>query len=673
VAVAIVLDPSEVAGTRTQVTISNWAASDVDWGQATIDAYMSEAARGNVPVDFRVPNRVVSIPLRLRTIGATSFDTIRSQIQAKVGLFQREGGWLKRTSTLGDVFADVVNASLQLGGVGFHETRSMDVDGVLTLECLPDWYQAEVDLGTTSETTLPEVRKVMATVKGNYPCRVRIVVNENDADSQLGLIWGIRSANYSAAATAALAYEAEALTPLDTAAITALTGASGAGSNTMRHNNLSTGWTPVLSTQILSGSAHMTHRGSYRVWARVYTTSTTPPRVRFLWDVGDFVSPVENAAVTIPGASNFYAVDLGPIRLDATTGTHRWQGMIQAKGASGGENVYVDRLWLVPTDDGYGVLRAPVTPNQELAAYSARDEFNQTAGNLNSKVLPVGGSWVTSGAATDLAVVAGTSNLVQRTVLSEAERYAIAGTTSMTATAVRCDFQYVGTGAATEQLYMGLLGRWTDANNHMRLQLQLNKQPSVATENWMLLQIEKRIGGAQSYGGYGRVSFASNVWYTVQLVVDAAGRYWAWMGVRGSGLGDPVFVGQDSVLATGGSLASGKFGFFDWMPYANVATRSFDNFAAWVPTVDAVLYASQSAELHTEGMFREDSTGTAYGPVSHVVGSLPRLPPSGLEGRSVELFVKDSRGDFDQLPDTGIDDSGLQVLYRPSWLQIPES
>jgi hypothetical protein len=39
----------------------------------------------------------------------------------------------------------------------------------------------------------------------------------------------------------------------------------------------------------------------------------------------------------------------------------------------------------------------------------------------------------------------------------------------------------------------------------------------------------------------------------------------------------------------------------------------------------------------------------------------------------VELFVKATRGDLDQLADTGIDDISVQVLYRPCWLHIPEA
>jgi len=71
-------------------------------------------------------------------------------------------------------------------------------------------------------------------------------------------------------------------------------------------------------------------------------------------------------------------------------------------------------------------------------------------------------------------------------------------------------------------------------------------------------------------------------------------------------------------------------------------------------------------------MIREDSTGTAYGPVSQVIGDLPRLPPT-VQGRTTEVFIKASRGDFDTLPDTGIDDLSARITYRPVWLTVPGS
>jgi hypothetical protein len=98
-----------------------------------------------------------------------------------------------------------------------------------------------------------------------------------------------------------------------------------------------------------------------------------------------------------------------------------------------------------------------------------------------------------------------------------------------------------------------------------------------------------------------------------------------------------------------------------------------DNLQAWVPTPDAVIFQAQSAELRTDGTFRQTADGTGWGPTNPPTGDLLRMPPSGLEGRDVEFFLKASRGDFDQLPDSADDGLQAQVFYRPSWLVVPGS
>ncbi len=153
----------------------------------------------------------------------------------------------------------------------------------------------------------------------------------------------------------------------------------------------------------------------------------------------------------------------------------------------------------------------------------------------------------------------------------------------------------------------------------------------------------------------------------MQLFVNAAGQWVAAVN------GEVRLAGIDSALATGGALATGKVGILDFNNDATVCTRTFDNFSAWVPVVDAVAFASQSVELTTQGILREDASGTAYGPVSWVEGDLPRIPPSGQEARTLEVFLKGSRGDLDSLPDSGIDDISARFHYRPSWVTVPDS
>ncbi|HTE59541.1 MAG TPA: hypothetical protein VK631_04275, partial [Solirubrobacteraceae bacterium] len=291
---------------RTELDITPFIDFEgVDFGDSAIESYMAEAALGQIPVDYRLPNRVITIPLNLMERGNVSFEGIRRSIQAKAAMFQQQGGWLMREVNGTPWYADVVSATLRLGGSTLQAVSDIDADAVLTLECVPDFYGDEITLDDITETSAAEIVRVLqlsaanAVIKGDYPGRVRIVVDEDQAQSQLGLLWGLRARHYSAATTAALAYEAEALTPLDSAAIATVTGASGgASNNVIQHANLATTWTPVLSTTILSGSLDMTHSGTYRVWARCYSSSIPPSRVRLVYDVDDLTNPAENEPQT---------------------------------------------------------------------------------------------------------------------------------------------------------------------------------------------------------------------------------------------------------------------------------------------------------------------------------------------------------------------------------------
>jgi hypothetical protein len=104
-----------------------------------------------------------------------------------------------------------------------------------------------------------------------------------------------------------------------------------------------------------------------------------------------------------------------------------------------------------------------------------------------------------------------------------------------------------------------------------------------------------------------------------------------------------VSTAPDSDLAAGGTLASGGFGIYDASPGTKASLRKYDNFAGYVPVGDAVVFGFQKAQLTAEGMYRLDSGGTAYGPVSRVIGDLPRIPITK-GGRTTEAFIKGKPG-----------------------------
>lgn len=668
----LILDPAGVAEDRVEWDITEYVGPDgADYGEAAIEAYLADQQAGSVPVDFRIPNRTVTIPLgALRDLSSASFAVVRNKLQQKAALFQKEGGWLGRDTDVGTVYADIVGATLKLGGSSAQAFSQIDPDASLVLECLPDWYEDEEEWALHSETTLPWLIWTETDVRGNFPLgnRCRLLLNEADGDNQRGALWAFRCRHYSADSTAALAYQAEALTPISPAATASLSGASGGGSNTIQHASLSRSWLGVLTTNLLAGT-YLTHTGTYRVFARVYSTSGSSVQLRLIHDVGDMTLPTTNAPWTFPTADQFFLADLGEVRLDENpVGAHRWQGQIQAKGDAGGESVRIDALMFLPLDEAAGRLRAPLDLSVEPFTFTANDDFNQTSGGLNGKTAPVGGAWTTSGDADDFTIDT-TNHVASRTAVSDSGptgRWAVIGS-SLTSTFVEVTFwqsALVGGG-----VHPALIARYANTTNYLGLffgpdlgpQVQLIKRISdtpTTIDQWQAPEDFPNLLAA-----------SSNI--TARLYVDADGSWKVWLGVDGA---TPALVGtgRDSALATGGSLASGKGGFFDINETGGACTRRYDKFKLWTPPSDAVAFASQSLSIGTDGAFREDSSGAADGPVTHKIGDNPRLPQSGLEDRTVEVFAKLSRGDLEEIPDSGIDDVSGRLYVRRSWLYLPD-
>jgi hypothetical protein len=551
----IILDPSAVADAdRVELDLNNGAFNVApdgpDWGDAAIAAAMSDARIGSSPVDYRIPNREVKIPLLAGADPNADYEAARLALTSKVALIQREGGWLKRDDQERDpVYLDVVNATLTFPDRYSH--LAVEEGVVLTLECLPDFYGDEDEATVTGgDTGNGEWLGLIADMTGDHPARTRIAVTDLSGNDQLGLLYGIRSRHYDPASTAALVYEAEDLTPLDAAAVVG---------GSVEHASLAADWTPVLSTEH-AVDGDLTHVGSYRLWARVSTGSATPPSLRFLYDVGDFTAPAQTdlTTVAIPGASNSYIVDLGEVRIDKVpTGTHRWKGVIQGKGAAGGEDVSIDKLWLQPLDEGAGRLTYVLDGDPGLAAFVARDEFNQTAGALTGKTLPAGGTWAGAGDADDATVGSG---VVTRSVIDDVDentgRYLIAGTTTFTDLVTQTDLKWAPPDASPARL--GVLARYIDTDNWLRASVRV-------TSGGRNLVVEKRVAGTVTtlYSSPSATVGFPNTFYTLRLAVGADGTWRLWLFAAGSSPGEPYVTGTDAALASGGALASGKVGIYD--------------------------------------------------------------------------------------------------------------
>jgi hypothetical protein len=154
-------------------------------------------------------------------------------------------------------------------------------------------------------------------------------------------------------------------------------------------------------------------------------------------------------------------------------------------------------------------------------------------------------------------------------------------------------------------------------------------------------------------------------------MVDAAGRFWAGYATQGTRITAFLASGQDAALATGGTLASGNPGIFDFCVNSGNGVRNVDNFQAWVPTIPTAIYSGKVAEIRSDGAIRQDSTGTYYGPVPAYRGGPILVPAAGDENRTSRILVKAHRSDIDaEASDAVTDNLTIQAITTPRYLVV---
>jgi hypothetical protein len=501
--------------------------------------------------------------------------------------------------------------------------------------------------------------------------RGRLVIDEDQAVDQNWVVWGIETNRYytftDSTGSGGLFYQAESRTALGGSAIAVgPAGASGAGSNVMRNTSLPTSNIAILSTQATAGGAHLSHVGTFRVYARVQAPATNAGTVSIAlqWGDGDFRRFTTNAGTSLDPSweASWRLVDLGLVDPSkVTSGTQQWEGRILARSTEAGDDIDIDWLMLVPADWGSGVIsKAAQTPAP--TGYSARDDFDQTAGALTAKTLPIGGTWAGAGDADDFNVTG--SGAITRTAVSDASvetgRYATASTPTLGNVAAGMSWVSFSNPVALNTAY-GVIVRYVDTSNWLMLRMQL-----ISAE--VNIRLLKRVAGTVTELGSIIWGDAGNL---PALVVraDAAGNFAGWaLSSAGASLGTPDIQGQDTVLATGGTLATGKVGIYDVNSDATANTRTYDSFWAYTFASDAAVFASQSLEINSDGVRREDSGGTMWVPPSVYVGDYLRVPPSGAEARTIRAVVKGSRSIPGQGADAGTDDISAKLFQTPRYL-----
>lgn len=532
----------------------------------------------------------------------------------------------------------------------------------VTMTCDPFMRGAEASAGTTSASTLPLVTLELTSVAGDVPAEGRLVVTDAASQARRLVRWGLESRYYPTSSPPGLILDSDSLVTSGFAGTgTTRTGAydPGAAGNSVIRTTL------ALQPIAACGTGVQTHIGTFHVFARVWSTETTAGAisyVRLSWQDGD--GPVRsNSYAQAPMNAAWVEVDLGTITTTtAIAGTQKWLGRVDAYSTVVGETLDVDYVYLVPAQEGYGEARGiySYVPGVQVA----RDEFTGRAATtaLNTLVAPSGGTWATSGVATDFVAADGPASpdetMSRATSLAEATpRWAVLGSTNYTDIEVGVD-NYRASAGYTDS---GVIARWVDSSNYLKFVMGV-------------FGCELRATVAAATAALTSVSFVpvGSTWYTVRLVVFASGAAIGTLLDSGGGVIRTLQL-QHSSLATGGALATGKPGFLDQSTAAASFIRYYDNFYVATPAAESVVvYSGRTATLASTYAQRQDSTGTYVGDVPGYRGSRFFVPPAGTRARKARVAVMARRNDVVVAQDDQIADSTtIQALLTPRYVNVP--
>lgn len=530
----------------------------------------------------------------------------------------------------------------------------------LTLTCKPFGYGPET-LSSTSATSTPFVTITLAGVAGDVPAEGRLIFTDSATQARRYLAWGLEQRYYNAAADPLV--DSDSMVVTGTAgAQTTRTGAydpNATGNNVIRASLFRA---PVA----VAATGNLGHVGTFRVLARVWAAGSGPVYARLAWQEGD--GPYRgNEFVPVLPLGIFTEIDLGVISIPPKDlGTQRWSGRIEAysNAAATGDTLDVDYLILIPAGEGYGKARA--LGRITATAINGYDDFNSLTGGtgLNTRVAGSGGTWTTAGATTDFAggtaPITGTAS--RATASDASRRFATLGSTNYTDVQAEV-FAYTIAGQALSVVTHGVIARWVDANNYL-----------YASWSTLGFRIGQVIAGTDtvlaSTSGYP----SPNTWWGIRLTAFQSGAIIAELRY-GTGAADPTLVLQVSSanVATGGTLATGKPGFFDQNTNSTAVSRAYDFFSVSTPSAEPiVINSTRNAEIRSDTAIRADSTNTYWGPMPAYRGSRFYVPPAGDEARTSRIVALARRQDIETTDSSNVTDSTtVQVAVTPRYSVIP--
>jgi len=356
------LDPSEFIDNRVELALDQVGfaidVEGVDWGEADIAVQLSRQDIGASVTDRHLEPVEMTIPLMVKEEGKVSLAEAANKLEQKIGLLQKEGGWIRRDFDDGAGFAgsvgyQVLKASLSgLQGWLFADQQLADGVKIKILRSPLCYSTQEVEGMLVKGASIRSLQFTLAKVLGTAPGLIRIRVKNEGTKDIRGLIFAAESRDYSSASTAALSYEAEKLTLLGGAKVAERTGASGGKVVRATLSNL---WTAFL------GSGTMTHSGVRRVLVRVFPTEVLAPgsqqvapetQLRLEWRELGASQWSRNKIVTSPLLNEWALIDLDECRLDppAELGEPGWEWRITARSLGTSATIDFDLIWILPVE-----------------------------------------------------------------------------------------------------------------------------------------------------------------------------------------------------------------------------------------------------------------------------------------------------------------------------------
>lgn len=534
----------------------------------------------------------------------------------------------------------------------------------ISMTAKPFGYGAEVEAAAAKsiETGLSTVVLTVPTLAGDIPAEGRLVITDTAAVGRRYVEWGLENRYYNASTS--LIEAAEAMTPVGGTRSEAAN--TGAYSPSSTKKTIAT--TLVNEPTICCETGVLKHVGSFRVKARcqvVLGAESLAERIKLRLSYQDGEGPFRANPWQTPNLGGKYVeVDLGVITsTTAISGALKWLGRIEAYSENGiaKDVLHVNYLVFIPVAEGHGKAVAPALTSG--GTISAFDNFTTgtLSGSLNTRTPAVGSAWATSGSTTDFAV--GTEFVARSTVSDSGPRYAVVGSALANMT-VLAELQGVGgTGYSR-----AAIARWTNSTNYVAAVAKWTTSESAT------VQIVKVVAGVASV--LAEAPFTQTISplgkSTLIVTATADGAIQAQM-FKGSVLLAAASA-SDAVVATGGALASGKGGYYDYNPAASTPMgRSLLKLkVTQLPATPYCIQPSQSMEVRSDSAIAEDVTGTYTGPVPEYRGARFYLPQDGSANRTSRIIAKADRNDLEESDQQTIADAfTAQVFGTPRYGVIP--